>query len=461
MRQTLLLLAALAFASTHAGFAATRLVDSIASLQSAINEAAAGDTITLKNGVYTTSAPITVGQVGVAGQPITVAAESVGGVEITGTHGFDIVTPAAHVVISGFLLTHASGTNSIDLDTGHVRFTRNTFRCPGDGAYLTVAGDDAQIDYNEFDTKKAAGCMIAISGGGSQVARRLWIHHNYLHDFVNDGSNGAEMIRYGLLNAHGQSTGAGIMEFNLFTGCRGVNEMISVRSSGNTFRHNTFVDSPTSHLTLRVGNDCIIYGNYFRRTEGLRIYGKRHQVFSNYFEGNYIGINLGNGDVESAEGAPANSHVRSDDCLFAFNTFVDNKTTFQMSRRSSGAFGATNITFANNILQGGDMAARIAGPYPGAVWSGNILWNTTNAGDMPPEGFTKVDPLLTAGSDGVKRLPSGSPAIEAALGNFPSVAVDMDGQSRPEKKGAGADEFSTSPITSWLLTAADVGPGAK
>jgi len=41
MRQTLLLLAALAFASTHAGFAATRLVDSIASLQSAINEAAA------------------------------------------------------------------------------------------------------------------------------------------------------------------------------------------------------------------------------------------------------------------------------------------------------------------------------------------------------------------------------------------------------------------------------------
>jgi len=99
--------------------------------------------------------------------------------------------------------------------------------------------------------------MIAISGGGSQVARRLWIHHNYLHDFVNDGSNGAEMIRYGLLNAHGQSTGAGIVEFNLFTGCRGVNEMISVRSSGNTFRHNTFVDSPTSHLTLRVGNDCI------------------------------------------------------------------------------------------------------------------------------------------------------------------------------------------------------------
>jgi hypothetical protein len=33
---------------------------------------------------------------------------------------------------------------------------------------------------------------------GSQVARRLWLHHNYLHDFVSPRGNGAEAIRLGL-----------------------------------------------------------------------------------------------------------------------------------------------------------------------------------------------------------------------------------------------------------------------
>ena len=236
--------------------------------------------------------------------------------------------------------------------------------------------------------------------------------------------------------------------------------MISVQSGGNTIRFNTFVNSPTSHLTLRAGNDCVIYGNYFLNTEGLRIYGKRHQVYSNYFQGNYVGVNLGNGDVDFAEGNLPNSHVRPDDCLIAFNTFVGNRTHYQMSQRSTGARGALNITFANNLLLGGDFGVRIAGPYPGAVWTGNLLWNVTNVGDLPAEGYTKADPLLTAGPDGIRRLPSGSPAVEAAAGNFPSVAFDMDGQARPEKKTVGADEFSTTPYSSWLLTPVEVGPKA-
>ena len=33
---------------------------------------------------------------------------------------------------------------------------------------------------------------------GSQVARRLWVHHNYFHDFTSPGGNGAETILWGL-----------------------------------------------------------------------------------------------------------------------------------------------------------------------------------------------------------------------------------------------------------------------
>jgi len=460
MRPSLLLFSAVAALAGPPAFAANLLVDSLPRLQAAVNEAAAGDTITLKNGVYTSIAPVVVGRAGSAERPIVISAETIGGVEITGTDGFKVVTPSANVTISGFLFTHASGKNSIEIDTSRVRFTRNTFRCLGDGAYLTVAGDDAQIDYNEFDTKKTTGAMLAVLGAGSQVARRLWVHHNYFHDFVSGSANGTEMIRYGLLTLHGQSTGAGLVEHNLFTDCRGANEMISVQSGGNTIRFNTFINSPTSHLTLRTGNDCVVYGNFFRNTEGLRLYGKRHQIYSNYFQDNYVGINLGNGDVEFAEGNLPNSHVRPDDCQIVFNTFIDNRTHYQMSQRSTGALGATKTTFANNLMLGGDLGVRIAGPYTGAVWAGNLLWNVTEAGDLPPESYVKADPLLTAGPDGIRRLPSGSPAAGAASGIFPGVAFDIDGQARPEKKTVGADEFSTTPCSAWLLAPAEVGPKA-
>lgn len=453
------MLACLALLAPSAGFAGSQQVDSVAALQKAINEASAGDTITLKDGIYTTAKAITVSVSGTEGKPVTIAAENISGVEITGTHGFTVTGSASYIVISGFKFTHASGKNTIGMDTSQVRFTRNIFQCSGDGPYLSVLGNDAQIDYNEFSEKKTTGSMIAVSGSGGQVARRLWIHHNYFHDLSTAGVNGAEMIRFGL-SALGLSTGAGLVEHNLFSGCRGENDLISNRSSGNTYRYNTLLDSPSAQFTLRHGNDCIVYGNYFRNTEGLRVFGDRHQITSNYLEGNYIGINIGNGDAEVADGAALTAHDRPDNCLIAFNTFIDNRTHYQLSHRSSASLGATATTFANNILVGGDVAAKIEAPYTDAVWSGNLLWNTGRPGDFPPEGFKQVDPMLVADANGIKRLQPDSPAIAAATGGYPGIAFDMDGQPRPGKKSVGADEISTAPVTARVLTVADVGPAA-
>lgn len=439
------------------------LIDSIAALQSRLSVAAPGDTIRLKNGSYTVGAQINIRCRGTSERPITIEAESVGGVEIAGAFGFKVSTPAEHVVISGFKFTHAAGKAAIADGTRHVRWTRNVFQCTGEGHELTIAGDDAQVDHNDFGPKKLPGTMIAVSGTGSQVARRLWIHHNHFHDFENDGAAGAEMIRLGLLSAHRVSVGAAIVEHNLFVRCRGVNDLISNRCSGNTFRYNTFIDSPSAHLTIRQGNDCAIYGNIFRNTEGIRLYGDRHQVFSNYLESNYIGIAIGNGTAEISElgeAAPPNSHDRPDDCVITFNTLVDNNTHYQMSRRPAGALGATNTTFAHNILQGGTVAAKIDGPNTGAVWSGNVAWNVTRLRDLPTEGQTLVDPLLVADANGIKRPAPDSPVIASATGSFPFVTVDLDGQPRSEKKSPGADEPGADAIAAHLLSPADVGPEA-
>ncbi|MBL9206451.1 MAG: polysaccharide lyase 6 family protein [Opitutaceae bacterium] len=452
--------ALVALGSVTRAAAATTVVRSLAELQLKLNDAAPGDTLTLKDGVYTTDAPMIVNRRGAEGQPITIAAETVGGVEIAGTHGFTLISPAGHIVVSGFVFTHNSGKTTIAAGTSHVRFSRNTFRCPGEGPYLTVNGHDAQIDFNEFAEKKSAGAMIAVGGTGAQIAQRLWIHHNHFHDLVTSTGESAEMIRYGL-SALSLSLSAGVVEHNLFARCRGENELISNRSSGNTYRFNTFIDSPSAQVTLRHGNACRVYGNVLRNTEGLRLYGDRHVVHSNLFEGNYIGVNLGNGGGEVADGAPLASHDRPDDCVIAFNTFLDNRTHYQMSRRTPTALGAQRTVFAYNVLQGGGVAAKIDGPYTEAVWTGNVVWSVAGPGSLPPEGLVAVDPKLAPGEGGIVRPQEDSPLVDVVEAGFTMVSVDIDGQSRLGKKDAGADERSEEPRVARLLTPEEVGPLAK
>ena len=145
-----------------------------------------------------------------------------------------------------------------------------------------------EIDHNELRNKSTLGQMIDVRGIGTQVARQLWVHHNYFHDFTSPGGNGAETIRLGL-SGLSRSNGGAIVEYNLFVRCRGENELISNKSGGNTFRYNTFLDSQEAQLTLRHGNDSLAYSNYFLNTNGLRVFGHRHQIFSNYFFNNTLG----------------------------------------------------------------------------------------------------------------------------------------------------------------------------
>lgn len=451
LRSLLATLAVIACAATAP--AATYEVNSIPALQLAINNAVAGDVIIVHNGVYTTDAYITVNRQGTEADPIRIVAQTIGGVEITGTHGFDVTSPAAYVEINGFLFTHVSGRNQIRSGATHIRFAHNFFECSGEGAYLTVAGHYAEIALNEFRNKSTLGNMIDVRGSGSQIAQYVWIHHNYFHDFTSPGGNGAETIRFGL-SGLSLSNGYGLIEHNLFVRCTGENEMISNKSSANTYRYNTLVDSPGAELTLRHGNDCRVYGNYFRNAAGMRIFGDRHKIFSNYFE-SAIGINIGNGDGEVADGAPLTSHDRPDNCEITFNTLVNNSRNYFMTGRTNG-LGATNTVFANNILEGGGAVASLSGPYTGDVWSGNIIWQTAGPGAMPPGSYDEVDPLLQASANGLFRPQAGSPAIDSAVGDFAAVVVDMDGQPRQIPKDRGADEISDAPVLGTFLTPGDL-----
>lgn len=449
--------------ATSAASAATINANSVSSLQSAINAANPGDTIVMANGTYSLSSNLNIARAGNSTSRIVIKAASVGGVTLGGTGGITFNSPAAYVTFEGFVLTHTAAVN-IPAAVHHIRVSRCTIdlniATGADVSYINVSGDDVEIDRNELKNKNTLGNMIDVTGSGSQVARRLWVHHNYFHDFTSPGGNGAETIRWGL-SGLSLSDGDGLCEHNLFVRCNGENELISNKSSGNTYRYNTIIDSPGAQLTLRHGNDCLVYGNYFRNTDGLRVYGDRHLIHSNYFEGNTKGIDMGNGDGEVATGSPLTCHDRPDNCIVVFNTFINNTNHYQMGGRTGG-LGATNVTIANNIMQGAGNAANVSTTAPHtATWSGNLLWNVTTAGSMPSGGYTTVNPLLAADANGVFHLQSGSPAIDTATGTYSGVTVDMDGQPRPSTgKDKGADEFTTAQGVAKLLTASDVGPAS-
>jgi len=445
----------------------TYVVSSLSQLTSRISSAVAGDTIIVTNGIYNSPSAISVTKVGTAANPITIMAQTIGGVEITGTKGFTFSSPAAYITVQGFKFTH---TNSINISSGtsHVRLTRNLVQLSvpptNDISYITIAGDDVQIDHNELCNKSTLGEMLDISGSGSQVARRLWVHHNYFHDFSSPGGNGAETIRWGL-SGLSLSTGDGLCEYNLFVRCEGENEMISNKSSGNTYRYNTVRDCVGGQISQRHGNDCLYYGNYMTNTDGIRVYGDRHRIFSNYLENNTTGVDMGNGDGDVYNGAALTAHDRPDDNIVVFNTFINNSVHYEMTGRTGG-LGSSNTVVANNIFMNGGSMASISSsaPYTG-TWSNNIRWQTSSAGNMPATGYITVNPLL-ARTNGIYHLQTNSSAVNAGRGaydfygvysTFSFVTNDMDGQIRDANKDIGADEVSSAPITAFLLTTNDVG----
>jgi hypothetical protein len=441
--------------------ATTISVSSIAALQSAINDASPGDIVMLADGVYTTSDPITVSSQGTASRPITIMAQTMGGAEIRGSFGFQIDSAADYVIIKGFKFTHSTGTAWIATGATHITLTRNIFECapagPGNKPYLSISGDDAEISYNTFQNKDTEGCMITIQGpGNSGMAQNTWIHHNLFDNFEPSGANNSSAIQPGL-SSRSLTPAHTLIEHNLFLDCRGENEgIVANKSSDNIYRYNTFGPG-CREVSLRHGDRMEVYSNFFIGSTGLRFSGDDHQIYSNYFENCEVAINCTNGDGDVHNGDDLRSHDRPDRVQIVFNTLVNNQTNYRMPDRRGG-LGATNITFANNILQGGDPVS-LSGTYANPTWSGNILWNVAG-GDMPTTGYTTVNPQLSKDGNGVYHISSGSSAINASTNSYSYVTLDIDGQSRSADRNVGCDEYSTASITNRPLIVADVGPNA-
>jgi parallel beta-helix repeat protein len=433
-------------------------VSSIAALHSAADAAQPGDRIELTDGTYTTSGSITLRRSGSSAASITIAAQHVGKAEIKGSGGFSFAD-SDYVTVEGFRLRHGGGF-SVPAGSHHVRLTRNLVQLTSSsGNWVTVTGNDVEVDHNTFQNKSTEGVFLQISGpGDSAMAQRTRVHHNYFHDHTFDGDNGGESIRLGYSYRQLSSANATI-EYNLFERANGDSEAISVKSSDNTVRYNTIRDSRGS-IVLRHGNRNLVEGNLMiGNTAGIRFYDNDHVVINNVIQGGTGQIIAGSGDIAD-DTSGATSHARPDRVLVAFNTVSGNGKPLLQVGQGTDRLGPNQCTFADNIFVGGGSGALLdIDEATGTTWQGNIVWAGTG-GNAPSGGYRSVNPALTTDSGGLRRLSDASPAIDAAVGSYSQASKDMDLQTRSGAKDVGADEYSTSGTQRRPLAASDVGPNA-
>ncbi|MFE7404570.1 polysaccharide lyase 6 family protein [Isoptericola sp. NPDC057559] len=447
-------------------------VSTSAQLAAAFADALPGDRIVLADGTY--SMVKLADKAATAAHPIEIEGSTLGGAVVTG--GQLEVARSSHVVVRGLAWRNASTLKITD--STNVRFTRNdlalTFPKPADPAsarhWLQISGEGSgyhRIDHNSFHDKTVLGNYVTVYGGATQISQHDRIDHNYFGTSPAQPENGGEAIRLGVSTLSDSSSFATV-ESNLFEDCDSDAEIVSLKSDDNTVRYNT-IRSSAGVVSARRGDRNVIQGNVFlgegkAGTGGVRLYGDDQVVYDNYFEGLRgsgftAALQIDGGDVDGSGSTSA--HWRVHRATVVHNTFVDNTSSIEVG--ANYTYPPVDSVVADNLVVGtaGPLFAELKQPA-GITYAGNIAWPTGSAtvGITATAAQVRVANPLLVSSGGLRRLSTGSPAVDAATGTYSFLSDDVDGQARDSRPDVGADELSAAAVTRHPLTTADVGPAA-
>jgi hypothetical protein len=156
--------------------AQTVRVTSLSALQSALDKANPGDTIALADGSYSAGSTLAIKRSGSGSAPVTVTAEHVGKATITGSKGFSFASGVSNVVLRGFKFRNGASL-SVPAGASRNRLSRNDFQLTSGGNWVTVSGDDTEVDHNVFQNRTSQGVFLQIlgpsrSGSASAITSR-------------------------------------------------------------------------------------------------------------------------------------------------------------------------------------------------------------------------------------------------------------------------------------------------
>ena len=406
-------------------------------LKEALKKAKPGDKILLADGDYDFNSNLNINIKGTKTEPVKIAAKNKGKVKITGDSHI-IMTGAENVIIEGFDFVSTNGPAVELRGCSYVQVTRNKFHLKETkrGLWILLTGikgdtvtisNHNRIDHNLFEKKSELGNFITVEGTvryKPQISQYDRIDHNLFMDIGPRVENVLEAIRAGS-SEFSLSSGYTVIEENLFERCDGDPEYISIKSSDDTIRNNTFRECLGS-LSLRHGNRNTVEGNFILgngRTGtfldstgkkwilgagGLRFYGTGMRIINNYLEGLTgkewdAGFAITNGDAVYGDGKPLTKHFRIEDALISGNILVNNLSNFEIGYDGGGFQGnwwqlaPTGLKITNNIIVGTkDTLVKIFKSPEKTVWENNIVWASEGAvvSKAPIDGVKNADPKL-------------------------------------------------------------------
>ncbi len=450
-----------------------QVVTNSSELNNAINAATPGTTIILADGTWN-NVFIDIDKNGTLAEPITITAQNPGAVLMTGNSR--VYMEGSYLIVSGLVFQDPANlvassseiepvielkrcnyckvlNNKIDRYNGTEAQKALKFK------WILADGQYNEIAYNSFLGKYGVGSIIN-DNRNSADPDYLKIHHNYFADRtpingIND-DNDQDAIRIGNSGTSLDDSFTEVYD-NYFYNFFGEIEIISNKSGNNKYYNNTF-RKYSGCLTLRHGDDCEVYGNYFFAEDnlfsaGVRVIGEGHKIYNNYIEGinskkpdgstsnGTGGINVSNGRLNSE----INGYYQVKNAQVINNTFVNCDYALRIGTRVSSDLDQepVNLTVANNIM------------YNSSVEDYQIV--TAPSGTSLSEGNLTNLPDNDMMDDGnFHRLTSGSSPIDAGIGSYSFLTQDVLGGNRDANFDAGAEEFGANG-THLPYSALDVG----
>lgn len=264
-----------------------------------------GTTITIANGTYSASFTMRFNGVGDSTNPITLKAETPGGVKFI--NGQPLKIGGEYCIIDGFHWKGGNGaSNFIEFRDGSNYANYSTLQnCVVDGLIGTSTPTSSVkhnwvVMYGTYNTVTNCSFMNKMTSGNMILAEYQFnaspdgtlntpntrcdivghkILNNYFYNYSKidpnlTNSGDSETIRIGTSEYQNVQSDA-IVQNNYFVQSDGENEIITNKSKGNSYINNTFRRCRGS-LVLRHGSNTTVNGNYFlgenvEGTGGIRI----------------------------------------------------------------------------------------------------------------------------------------------------------------------------------------------
>ena len=367
--------------------------------------------------------------------PVLIRAASIGGTTLTNA----TIDNSNNIIVQGFVFgpndesTYLKIVNSTNIQVLRNTFDHTDVMNSQTAIVTTQASEYISIGYNEFRGKnqmftsegyKLTGSYIKTQFDDPLMTKHLHVYRNHFKDiypYVPDGTtptgdSDREVMAMGIADSQDVVTN-NVVEYNLFENCDGENEIITVKTSNNKFRYNTFKNSMGS-LSFRLGSDNEAYGNYFYgegasanwdddnyQTGGIRVYGFGHLIYDNYMEG-LTGISwrhpilIDSGDTSDSTGA--DSHETPSNLSVYDNTIVDSVGGGIHIGSDNYGNMPYNISVDNNLVVGseGILFNNYANDSSN-TWSGNRAYATGAAAAVGGGSLSSSEVAVLSGAPSI------------------------------------------------------------